>query len=512
MFGIFRGRKKEDREYYCLLKKIFGLRPNNIELYKLALLHRSASQYLHDGTPINNERLEFLGDAVIESVVSDYLFVAFPHENEGFLTQMRSRLVNRAALNELCREIGLSDHICSNASGGVMKNINGDAFEAMVGAMYLDKGYDYTNRTLIRLISNNITLDEVRAAETDFKSRLIEWCQKRKHHIRFTSRFENSAGKNGQVFRSAALIDGAEVGYGLGASKKEAEQHAAYSVLQALDDNMGDMILEPEWEEIAGFGQGLIAAKQNGRWGFVDISGTIVIPFMYDDALPFMEDYAVVTQGSNAFYIDMDGDVVSPLYEEAHPFAGARALVKQNGKFGYIDPSFQTVVRCVYDNAFTFEEGVAVVVLDGQYQCIDEDGNELTQPMDDLFFNEGGYILMLDGGYWGLYDLQAEGYIIAPQYDNMRYLAYGLLPVYLEGEGWMFVDLENNVIPNGVYDDVLPFSEGVAAVEKDELAGLIDEEGHIVAALEWDNIRPCSYGMAMVERDGLYGYLKVTKN
>ncbi len=244
MFGIFRGRKKEDREYYCLLKKIFGLRPNNIELYKLALLHRSASQYLHDGTPINNERLEFLGDAVIESVVSDYLFVAFPHENEGFLTQMRSRLVNRAALNELCREIGLSDHICSNASGGVMKNINGDAFEAMVGAMYLDKGYDYTNRTLIRLISNNITLDEVRAAETDFKSRLIEWCQKSRHSINFVTSFGEGSTSQHPVFRSAAMIDGLEVGYGIGSSKKEAEQHAAFSVSQALDDDTGDTILE----------------------------------------------------------------------------------------------------------------------------------------------------------------------------------------------------------------------------------------------------------------------------
>jgi ribonuclease-3 len=245
MLNIFRRRKSEDKEYYRLLKDIFGLRPNNVELYKLALIHRSASRFLKKGVPINNERLEFLGDAVIESVVSDYLFVAFPHENEGFLTQMRSKMVNRATLNELCKDIGLAQYIRNKANGGgVQRNMNGDAFEAIIGAMYLDKGYDFTSRTLVRVLEKNITLEEIRDTETDFKSRLIEWCQKGRHHLRFSTSYGPGGSQNAPQFKSVAIIDGLEVGYGLGSSKKEAEQRAAYTVSQALSDDMGEKILE----------------------------------------------------------------------------------------------------------------------------------------------------------------------------------------------------------------------------------------------------------------------------
>lgn len=268
MFGLFRRRKKEDREFYRLLKDIFGLKPNNVELYKLALIHRSASQFLKKGVPINNERLEFLGDAVIESVVSDFLFIEFPHESEGFLTQMRSRLVNRATLNELCKDIGLAKHIRSNAGGGgEQKNLNGDAFEAIIGAMYLDKGYEFTNRTLIRLISKNITRDEMTTTETDFKSRLIEWCQRGRHHIRFSTSFGQGASRNAPQFKSVAMIDGMEIGYGLGASKKEAEQRAAYSVLQALDDETGDAILEMVDKHLGDTGPEETAAAEQPKSG-----------------------------------------------------------------------------------------------------------------------------------------------------------------------------------------------------------------------------------------------------
>ncbi len=245
MLSIFKRRKKEDREYYRILKEIFGLRPNNVELYKLALIHRSASRFLRRGVPINNERLEFLGDAIIESVVSDYLFVAFPHEDEGFLTKMRSRMVNRATLNELCKDIGLAKYIHNKANGGgEQRNMNGDAFEAIMGAIYLDKGYECANRTLIKVIEKHITLDEIRTTETDFKSRLIEWCQKGRHHLRFSTSYGPESSQNAPQFKSVAIIDGFEVGYGLGSSKKEAEQRAAYTVSQVLKDDMGDMILE----------------------------------------------------------------------------------------------------------------------------------------------------------------------------------------------------------------------------------------------------------------------------
>lgn len=255
------------------MKEIFGLKPNNVELYKLALIHRSASQYLdvEQGTAkaegvnpnrrrrrgvsrggkltINNERLEFLGDAVIESVVSDYLYIAFPHEDEGFLTQMRSRMVSRNSLNELCAAIGLDKHIRSNAGGGgVQKNINGDAFEAIIGAMYLDKGYEVTNRVLIGLFTGHHSLDEVTTTETDFKSRLIEWCQRNRHRLSFDTSFDKMGSKSAPVFRAAVVIDGQRVAYGQGSSKKEAEQSAALAASRELDsrlnDEMVDMIME----------------------------------------------------------------------------------------------------------------------------------------------------------------------------------------------------------------------------------------------------------------------------
>lgn len=241
-----RKRFGRDKVYYRLLDDIFGIYPNNIELYKLALIHRSASQHMPDGTPINNERLEYLGDAVLEAVTSDYLFVTYPEGSEGFLTQMRSKIVSRSTLNELCVNIGLAPYISSNAGGGfVQKHLYGDALEAMIGAMYLDKGYDFTNRLLINgIFDRYLNLRAMLATETDFKSRLIEWCQKSKHTIKFTTGFAEDSTSQHPVFKSTAIIDGLEIGYGVGASKKEAEQRAAYSVSQVLDDDAGDTILD----------------------------------------------------------------------------------------------------------------------------------------------------------------------------------------------------------------------------------------------------------------------------
>lgn len=141
---------------------MFGFIPNNIELYKLALIHKSASLVLEDGRAINNERLEFLGDAVIEAVTSDYLFIEYPDRDEGFLTQARSKIVSRQSLNVLAVNIGLDRHVISNGSTSVtQKHIYGDAFEAMIGAVYLDQGYEFVNRLLInRIYFRHLSLDE----------------------------------------------------------------------------------------------------------------------------------------------------------------------------------------------------------------------------------------------------------------------------------------------------------------------------------------------------------------
>ena len=200
-----------DKAYYKIVDDMFGFIPNNIELYKLALIHKSASLVLEDGRPINNERLEFLGDAVIEAVTSDYLFIEYPDRDEGFLTQLRSKIVSRQSLNELA----------------------------------VDQGYEFTNRLLInRIYFQALNLDELTESETDFKSRLIEWCQK--NHLKIVFRTGNDKGysSNHPVFYSTVLVDGIEVGHGSGDSKKEAEQHAAFSVAEYMTDEQCASLLD----------------------------------------------------------------------------------------------------------------------------------------------------------------------------------------------------------------------------------------------------------------------------
>ena len=143
----FRRNFGRDKEYYREIDDIFGFIPNNIELYKLALIHKSASFVLDDGTQMNNERLEYLGDAVIEAVTSDYLYIEFPDQAEGFLTQLRSKIVSRQSLSALALKLGLDRLLVAHSGATIsQKHIYGDAFEAMIGAIYLDQGYNFVNR------------------------------------------------------------------------------------------------------------------------------------------------------------------------------------------------------------------------------------------------------------------------------------------------------------------------------------------------------------------------------
>ncbi len=232
----FKRRASGDRKYYALLKALFGFTPHNIELYKLALVHRSASVVLDDGTPINNERLEFLGDAILESIVSDFLFIEFPNKNEGFLTQMRSKIVSRVSLNEIALHIGLDKHIIVQYSNNhIQKHLYGDALEAMIGAMYLDKGYDFVNRLVINnILRKNVNLHKMMQEENDYKSRLIEWCQKHRSELIFSTHPSPRSNDHHPSFVCTTAVDGLALGEGEGASKKEAEQMAAQQALSAL--------------------------------------------------------------------------------------------------------------------------------------------------------------------------------------------------------------------------------------------------------------------------------------
>ena len=235
----FRRNFGKDKAFYAAIDDMFGFIPHNIELYKLALIHKSASVVLENGQHINNERLEFLGDAVLESVSSDYLFIEFPDKNEGFLTQLRSKMVSRQTLNEVAKRIGLDDYVITHSSNNLsQKHIYGDAFEAMMGAIYLDQGYDFVNRLLINeIFVDYIKVGSLLESETDFKSRLIEWCQKNHHTIYFATSHDKTYSSTHPFFYSKVLIDNMEVGYGAGDSKKEAEQRAAHSVSQGLNDD-----------------------------------------------------------------------------------------------------------------------------------------------------------------------------------------------------------------------------------------------------------------------------------
>ena len=235
-----------DRAYYRIVDDLFGFIPHNIELYKLALIHKSASLVLADGRQINNERLEFLGDAVIEAVTSDYLYIEFPDRQEGFLTQLRSKIVSRQSLNTIARTIGLDRYVIANPTGSTnQKHIYGDAFEAMIGAIYLDQGYEFANRLLINdIYLRFLDLEELTESETDFKSRLIEWSQKNRHRIEFRTEHDKEYASNHPVFCCTVLIDDMEVGHGAGESKKEAEQHASFSVAQYLSDEQCASLLD----------------------------------------------------------------------------------------------------------------------------------------------------------------------------------------------------------------------------------------------------------------------------
>ncbi len=247
----FKRRLGQDKEYFQLIDDMFGFIPHNIELYKLALIHKSASLVLEDGQQINNERLEFLGDSVIAAVTSDYVYIEFPDKNEGFMTQLRSRIVSRQTLNSIACSLGLDKHVIVHG-GGVgfsQKHLYGDAFEALIGAVYLDQGYDFVNRLLINNIyRDHLSLEDLSVSETDFKSRLIEWCQKNHHSINFRTFQNNTNNEGGPVsrpsFASVVLIDGIEVGYGTGSSKKEAEQQAAFSVSQGVSEEACAQLLD----------------------------------------------------------------------------------------------------------------------------------------------------------------------------------------------------------------------------------------------------------------------------
>lgn len=214
-----------DKELIKSLKNILGFYPHNIAVYKLAFSHRSAAEKTEHGIELSNERLEFLGDAVLGSVVAALLFRRFPYKDEGFLTEMRARIVSREHLKSLALKIGLDQYLINNSSPGMYRSMYGDAFEALIGAIYIDKGYDYAKTFIIkRIISIHVDLGEIEKADTNFKSRIINWAQREKKELVFQTIDEGNGGK---IISVRLLIDGTEISTGSDFVKKKAEQIAA---------------------------------------------------------------------------------------------------------------------------------------------------------------------------------------------------------------------------------------------------------------------------------------------
>jgi ribonuclease-3 len=229
----------DKREFSSRLKKILGFKPGNLELYEIAFIHRSATFTLPDGKKVNNERLEYLGDAVLDAILSDYLFEKFPEANEGFLTKIRSRIVNRDVLNQLAISRGINKILLSRInSTHLTRNLYGDAFEALIGSVFLDKGFRKTKNVFIKNVLNKyLNLNEIVKTDTDYKSMVFEWAQKNKSNLIFTYNEEYDFVMKKSVFSTILFIDKQEFGEGHGSSKKEAEQEAANQAWKKLKDN-----------------------------------------------------------------------------------------------------------------------------------------------------------------------------------------------------------------------------------------------------------------------------------
>jgi ribonuclease-3 len=229
----------DKREFSTRLKRIIGFKPGNLKIYEIACIHRSASFTLPNGKKINNERLEFLGDSILDAILSDFLFEKFPDANEGFLTKIRSRIVNREVLNQLAISMGINKILISNISTvQPTKNLYGDALEALIGSVFLDKGFKKAKRLFLKnVLDRHFDLEEIISTDTDYKSLVFEWVQKNKSNLIFTYNEEYDFNLKKSVFSTTLFIDKKEFGEGHGSSKKEAEQEAASQAWKMLKDN-----------------------------------------------------------------------------------------------------------------------------------------------------------------------------------------------------------------------------------------------------------------------------------
>ena len=241
--NIFNSHSKEDGNFFMAMTKILGFKPKNIKRYKVAFTHRSLNLRDEEGNPINYERLEFLGDAMLSSVIASHLYIEVPTGDEGYLTKMRSKIVSREHLNELGKELKLIDYVESKIPKGQFgDNIHGNLFEALVGAIFLDRGYKYCERFIYKvIIIPHVDIQKLEGKVISYKSLLIEWCQKEKKSFNFEV-YDDTGNDEIRHFAVKLSINDKIISKARATSKKKAEEKAAKRAYFAYQDRISKFI------------------------------------------------------------------------------------------------------------------------------------------------------------------------------------------------------------------------------------------------------------------------------
>ena len=244
MLSLFRYRDKAERDLAKYIHNVFGFYPRNISLYQLAFTHKSMCHNKINGFTINNERLEYLGDAILSSIVAEYLFKKYPTKQEGFLTEMRSKIVSRASLNKLSMKLGFDQMVMyakSHDRHAQFRSIGGNAFEAFTGALFLDRGYNYTYKIIVNnVILMHLDIEDLEKNDVNYKSKLLEWSQKEKHHVEFRHIGVKGDGFDKQ-YVIQVFIDEKEYCQAIDFSIKGAEQLAAEKTWHQMEEESQDI-------------------------------------------------------------------------------------------------------------------------------------------------------------------------------------------------------------------------------------------------------------------------------
>tara|TARA_R110001632_G_scaffold102272_4_gene210381 strand:- start:16534 stop:17274 length:741 start_codon:yes stop_codon:yes gene_type:complete len=236
---VTQSSKGDDEVFYNAMRNLLEFTPKKIIYYQKAFTHRSLKKVNDKGEPFNYERLEFLGDAMLGSVIASYLYKKVPGESEGYLTQMRSKIVSREHLNELGKDLNLISFVKSNiAEDNIGDNIHGNIFEALIGAIYLDKGYNYCNKFIYdKVIIPYVDIPKLEGKITSYKGLIIEWCQKQKKKY-YIETYEDTGNEAIKHFSVKISIDGVQIAKGRATSKKKAEEQASKRVYYSFQDQI----------------------------------------------------------------------------------------------------------------------------------------------------------------------------------------------------------------------------------------------------------------------------------